>query len=545
MIDGVHMTSDSLIPYSRTLYDLLTEVADERGSALGVGTDAGEWSYGQLLDAASRSAGRLELMGVRRGDRLALWGANSFEWLALFFGATAIGAPVVALSTWLRDWDLQYVLTHSRARYLVGVDQFGEHNLAARLELQQEARPIDTLISSDKYPDLRGVVLFGGSSPRWSGFDAWVDGAEPTMRPASGVGPSAVDIAAILYTSGSTAHPKGVPLQHFALIENGYNIGERQGLSSADRVFLPAPLFWSYGLANALMATVTHQGALVTLARFAADKAIDLIERHECTSIYLLPNITRALLAASDDPSRVRSLAKGLSIGLPSDVRLAAESLGVQGICNIYGQTETYGNCCVTPWQAPLEVRVESQGPPLPGVEIRIVDEDGVALPDRSPGEIQVRGYVTPGYLSSEESSSAFADDAWYSTGDRGWIDDGGWLHFSGRLDDLIKSAGINVSPSEVEAFLATHPDVEESLVAGVPSPDRGQDVVAFVRLRDGATISVDGLAAYCREHISNFKVPRRFVLLASFPKTDTGKTSRRAVVQSFLASQKTGGDTE
>ena len=192
------------------------------------------------------------------------------------------------------------------------------------------------------------------------------------MSLAPGDGASAADDALILYTSGSSARPKAVRLQHYAIIENGFNIGERMGLGPEDRVLLAPPLFWAYGACNALPATLSHGAALVLQERFEAGEWIGLVERHRCTAAYTLPSITGAVLRHPEfAPERVASLRTGLMIGSPEEVRIAAERLGAAEICNIYGSTETYGNCCVTPHDWRLDRRMKGQGPPLPGMRLR------------------------------------------------------------------------------------------------------------------------------------------------------------------------------
>ena len=226
--------------------------------------------------------------------------------------------------------------------------------------------------SRDKYAKTAGR---GGAE--WFAYEEIRAAAAPLVSIAPGDGASAADDALILYTSGSSARPKAVRLQHYAIIENGFNIGERMGLGPEDRVLLAPPLFWAYGACNALPATLSHGAALVLQERFAAGEWIGLVERHRCTAAYTLPSITGAVLRHPEfAPERVASLRTGLMIGSPEEVRIAAERLGAAEICNIYGSTETYGNCCVTPHDWRLDRRMEGQGPPLPGMRLRVVDPE-------------------------------------------------------------------------------------------------------------------------------------------------------------------------
>ena len=356
------------------------------------------------------------------------------------------------------------------------------------------------------------------------------------QRPAPGIGPGAADDAIIIYTSGSSSRPKSVPLSHGGIIENGFNIGERQGYGPDDRVLLAPPLFWSYGSANAMSATLTHGAALVLQGRFEPGEAIDLIERHRCTALYTLPAITSAIVShPAFRPERVRSLRTGLTIGAPQDIIAAATVLGAREICNVYGQTESYGNCCVTPHDWPLERRAACQGPPLPGVEIRIVDADtGAELPRGEEGMIEVRGYVMRGYVGCSESQTADAitPDGFFRTGDMGRLLPDGTISFSGRVTEMIKKSGINISPAEVEDVLMRHATVALAGVVGVPDATQGELLAAFVVAKPGATPRPEELAAHCRALASRYKVPDFIEVRDALPVTVTGKLMRRELKQ-------------
>lgn len=221
-------------------------------------------------------------------------------------------------------------------------------------------------------------------------------------------------------------------------------------------------------------------------------------------------------------------MTKGMTIGPARDVRAAAVDLGVANVCNAYGSTEIYGACCVTPHDWPLQKRVDSQGPALPGVRLTIRDpETGAVVPTGQPGEITVAGHVTPGYLNQpEENAKALTDAGEFRTGDLGYCDDEGNLYFVGRATEMIKSVGINISPLEVEDFLLTHPKVLEVAVVGVDDERKGQVAVAFVKVGPGAEIDEAALQRYCRDQIAAFKVPARIVVdTADFPRTDTGSS--------------------
>jgi fatty-acyl-CoA synthase len=247
-----------------------------------------------------------------------------------------------------------------------------------------------------------------------------------------------------------------------------------------------------------------------------------------------MPNITNALLRhARFAPARVRTLRRGLTLGSAFDIRTAAEGLGVTHICNIYGSTETYGNCCVTPWDWPLERKLLCQGPPLPGVELRVVDpETGQAAAAGSEGELLVRGYISPGYADAPEGANeVFGQDGWYRTGDIGTLDADGCFRFGARATEMIKTTGINVAPSEVEEFLRLHDGVLDVAVVGVPDPETGQAVIAFVVPAHGASVTEDDVLEHSRG-MARYKHPARVHIVDRLPKTATGKLSRRVLVE-------------
>jgi fatty-acyl-CoA synthase len=516
-------------PFSRTLFELLCEQAERFPDRPAVICGERMALYRDLADGAGHIAAALKAHGVGRGERVGILLSNRLEWLEACFGATALGATAVPFSTWSKPAELAYLLADSEVSALIAIDRFGGQDFSPAIA---EIAP--------NCPLLRLVVMLGeGIQPGWIAYDDFRSiAAAPLVPLPPGDGASAADDALILYTSGSSARPKAVRLTHYAVIENGFNIGERMGLGPEDRVLLAPPLFWAYGACNALPATLSHGAALVLQSRFEAGEWIGLVERHRCTAAYTLPSITGAVLRHPEFArERVASLSTGLMIGSPEEVRTAAEQLGAAEICNIYGSTEIYGNCVVTPRDWPLDRRMAGQGPPLPGVRLRIVDpQTGAALPAGEIGALEVSGYVTPGYCgaSAAHNEAAFTADFYFRTGDLGFVDDhvdeGGGFHFVARDADIIKRAGINVSPAEIETLLLMHPGVAQAAVVGAASVEHGEAIVAFVVPKPSAEIGAEELRAYCRALASSYKVPDHIELCAALPVTETGKLFRRAL---------------
>jgi fatty-acyl-CoA synthase len=494
-------------PFSRSLADLVFEQAERYGCHPAVIAGDRVLTYSALADRAARVAEALRSRGIGRGDNVGLLINNRAEWVEAFFGVTIAGATVAAFSTWSTHDELDWLIADSGISLLIAVDRFADNDYAA-------------YAASRSAPE---TVLL-------SAFETLTAGP-PAPRLDPGDGASAADTAILIYTSGSSSRPKSVPLTHLGIIENGFNIGERQGYTPTDRVLLPPPLFWSYGSTNAMAAVLTHGATLVLQGKFEPGEAIALIEQHRCTALYTLPSITSAIVShPAFSRDRVRTLRTGLTIGAPKDIFTAAQVLGAAEICNVYGQTESYGNCAVTPHDWPLERRAACQGPPLPGVTVRIVDTDGHALPAGEEGLIEVRGYVMHGYTgaSADQTASVMTPDGFFRTGDMGRLLADGSVSFSGRISEMIKKGGINISPAEVEDVLMRHAGVALAGVVGVPDALHGELLAAFVVAKPGASFAAEDLAAHCRTLASRYKVPDFIEFRSELPMTVTGKLLRR-----------------
>lgn len=525
-------------PHSRTLGDLLDEMAAARPDADAVVFRGERLSYPELKSRADALARALLAAGVRRGERVAVILPNRPEWIVTMFAAGKIGAITVGVSTFSSPREIVWTVEHCRPAAIVTLPSFrGRGYLDALYGAVPElARSAPDVLRSERLPELRAVVCVDEARHhgvhRFADFAARATGVSEADRAAAQAAVTPDDLAYVLYTSGSTATPKGVTLAHGGVIVNGFDIGERQRLTGADHLWLAVPLFWSFGSANALPAIVTHGGTLVLQESFEPGEALALLESERCTVYYGMANMARAILEHPDRRRRdLTSMRTGLTIGLPEDIRMTIEAVGARELCNVYGSTETYGNCAVTDAGDPVELRLETQGLPLPGMEIRVVDPETERVLGRGEvGELRVRGRVTPGYYQDpDQTRAAFDANGWFKTGDLGRIRDDGRVSFHGRFKEMIKTAGMNVAPLEVEAILATHPAVKQAYVVGVPDRVRGEVVVAAVELREGAAATPDALTAFCRERLASYKVPTRFAFRQAdeFPRTPTGKVQK------------------
>jgi fatty-acyl-CoA synthase len=524
-------------PVARTLPDLLDELAARQpGHEFIVGGSGAErLSYAETRARVRRLAKGLLRLGVQRGDMVALLMTNRPEWLLIEFAVAMLGATLVPISTWSRPRELEYVLNHCAAGTLLTVPRFGGQDYLGALAE-----------GASRLPHLRRIVVAGGERPGSQiDFDALpdlgrdvsdaeIDAAQRAIRPE--------DVAYILYTSGTTSTPKGVQLCHGGLVENSWNIGERQHLTPADRIWMAISLFWSFGCANGLLAVMTHGGTVVLQEHLDPGAALALIERERCTVYYGTPNIAQALTEHPDRPRRdLSSLRTGAAIGSPAAMQMVMD-LGAREICNVYWLTECYGNCSVTDARDPAEIRRATVGYPLPGMEIRVVDrETRRPLPDGEVGEILVRGRLTPGYYRDPERNAASFDaEGFLLTGDLGFVGEDGRLRFRGRIKEMVKTGGINVAPLEVEEVLLGHPAVEQAYVVGIPDPRKEEILVAVVVLKPGHAAEPEALRALCQDALAAYKVPREIHVMKreDLPVTGTGKVQKFRLAEKLAAAR-------
>ncbi len=522
-----------LMPKAKTAMALIEEMAlryPEREAL--IGGDA-RYSWIEFRTAVRGLAKGLHAAGIQRGDKVAILMGNRPEWLIADFAIMALGGVMVAVNTWSTARELAYQLSHSETRLLIMSDRFLKRDYAA---LMQEALATeydlaslgriycltDGAVPKGMYP-LESLQQLGENIT-----DIEIDAMQDTI--------TGDDIACLLYTSGSTALPKGVLLQHFALIENMWGIGERLHLRTDDRLWLAVSLFWGLGCENALFAIWSHGAAIVLQEHFDAGEALRLIEAERCTVFYGTPNMTLALTEHPDLVSRdISSLRVGATLGSPEQIRCLVD-LGVPEACQIYGLTETYGNCSINDAHDTLVHRSETIGKPLPGNDMIIVDDETDArLPPGEIGEIRLKGYVTPGYYKDpEKTAEAFDKNGYFRTGDLGFYDADGYFYFRGRTKEMIKTGGINVSPAEIEEVLLSHDAVELAYVIGLKDTRRDEIVVAVIVAR--SAVEEQELRTLCLDALAAYKVPRqiKFTSHGELPLTSTGKLQKNRLKELF-----------
>ncbi len=525
-------------PVSRTIGALVSEMARRFPHREALVAEGQRMTFAQLAVAVDALAASLLRHGIRKGDKVAILMGNRVEWVVADFAICAIGAVMVGVNTWVTARELAYVLGHSEACLLVTTGRF----------LKQDYRQMLAEIRStpEALPALKHLLIVGDANKVSAneGESSWADWMQaPTAAELSAVALAKsevlpADVAYILYTSGSTANPKGVVLQHYALIENMWQIGQRQHVSEHDRLWLAVSLFWGLGCENALFNLFTHGGCIVLQEHFDPVQAFHLIETERCSLFYGTPNMAEALLNHPEfHADRFKTLRGGATIGTPLQIQRLVD-VGLRDICNIYGLTETYGNCSVTDAHEPLALRLNSVGRPLESVEARIVNPATELLcPVGEVGEIRVKGYVMREYLNDpERTREAFDAAGFFKTGDLGTVNETGHIFFKGRIKEMIKSGGMNVSPVEVEEVLMRRPEVLAAYCVPLMNDDLDELFGAILVPRGEQTIDLDIIRAHCQKELSRYKRPHSLKVLqeSELPLTNTGKVKKNEMQALF-----------
>jgi fatty-acyl-CoA synthase len=498
-------------------------------------------TWSEFDAAVDRVARGLLALGLASGDHFGVWATNVPEWTLLQFATARIGVVLVNINPAYRTSELKYALRQSDVRGLALIDAFKSSNY---FEMLNEACPelsscMPSELRSETFPRLRNVVaLRGGPSPGMMTWDELIAHAEnvPNGRieeVSARLTPS--DPINIQYTSGTTGQPKGAMLSHRNILLNAFYAGECQRLDHTDRICLPVPLYHCFGCVLGSLCAVVHGSAMVFPAEsFHPGETLAAIEQERCTAIYGVPTMFIAMFEHEDYPRRdLSSLRTGIMAGAPCPIELmkrVTEEMGAREITIGYGQTEASPLITQTRTDDPIELRVGTVGRPIPGFEAKIVDvETGQDLGDRQPGEFCGRGHgVMIGYYNMpEKTAEAIDSDGWLHTGDLALRESNGYYRITGRLRDMIIRGGENIYPREIEERLYEHPAVVEVQVVGIPDQRLGEEVLAWIKLKNGHSVTEDELCAFCRQCLAHFKVPRRWKFVDSFPTTVTGKIQK------------------
>ncbi len=487
------------------------------------------YTYAQF--AAETDALALALLddGVQIGDRVGIWAPNCAEWMLTQYATAKIGAVLVTINPSYRTSELEYVLQQAGISVLVTAVQFKSSNYA---EMVAEVAP--------RCGGLRKVVHIGQE------FDALVAvgrGKDPSVL--AGLPLHADQPINIQYTSGTTGFPKGATLSHHNILNNGYFVGEGCGYTEVDIIATPVPLYHCFGMVMANLAATSHGAAVVYPSPgFDPVATLQAVQDEKCTSLYGVPTMFIAQLSLSDfDSYDLSSLRTGCMAGSPCPVEVMKQVIDRMGMTEVtiaYGMTETSPVSTQTGAQDDLDRRTSTVGRTHPHLESKVIDPaTGLTVPRGTPGELCTRGYsVMLGYWDQPEKTAEVIDAArWMHTGDIAVMDEAGYLNITGRIKDMVIRGGENVYPREVEEFLYTHPDILDAQVIGVPDERFGEELMAWLRIKPGASApTAADVAAFAQGKLARYKIPKYVHVVEEFPMTVTGKVRKAQMREEAIA---------
>lgn len=508
------------------------------------------YNYRQFRDVCNQLAKGLMHLGIKKGEHIAIWANNVPEWVLTQFGSAKMGAIMVTVNTNYRTFELEYLLKQSDATTLIlvgGVREEREY-IAIVNELCPKLKESEPgQLDCDKVPHLKNVIYIGAE--KYPGMFNWSDimamaehvSDEELARRQQETKPD--DVINMQYTSGTTGFPKGVMLTHKNLIGNAVSMAQCMEFTDQDRLCIPVPFFHCFGCVIGTMVCVVSGATMVPVEKFDPVQVLESVAAEKCTAVHGVPTMFIAELEQMKNKDYdTSSLRTGVMAGAPCPAEIMKEvinTMGAREICITYGQTESSPGITMTRTNDPIELRVNTVGRALPNVEVKIVNpETGEEVPPGVQGELCSRGYhIMKGYYNMPEATAAAIDDEnWLHTGDLAVMDENGYCRITGRLKDMIIRGGENIYPREIEEYLYTHPKIKDVQVVGIPSHKYGEEVVAYIQLRDGAAADEEEIKAFCSGKISHFKIPRFIFFVDEYPTTASGKIQKYKLREQALA---------
>jgi fatty-acyl-CoA synthase len=478
------------------------------------------YTYAEFGQAVDQLAGGMLAAGLQRGDRVGVWGPNRAEWTIVQYATAKAGLILVNINPAYRVSELRYALGQSGCRWIFSTQELRGSDFVAMVD---QVRP--------DLPELERAVFF--ETPEWAEL-ASGEGFTGDLR-ALGNELDFDDPINIQYTSGTTGFPKGATLTHHNILNNGYFVGALLGYTERDRVCIPVPLYHCFGMVLGNLAATAHGACMVYPAEvFDPVATLQACSEERCTSVYGVPTMFIAELGHE----RFREfdygpLRTGIMAGSPCPTEVmkrVSSDMGIDEMSIAFGMTETSPVTTQVPRDDTLENRCGTVGQVMPHVEIKIVDPTtGRTVPCGEPGEFCARGYVVMrGYWNDPDRTTESIDqERWMHTGDLATMDEEGYVRIVGRIKDMVIRGGENVYPREIEEFLYTHPQIADVQVVGVPDERYGEELMAWVILRPGGSLTEDEVREFCKGQIAHFKIPRYVKFVEAFPMTVTGKVQK------------------
>ena len=499
------------------------------------------WTYAELRDEIDRCARAMVALGLQKGDRIGIWAPNCAEWTLVQFASARIGAILVNINPSYRLHELEYALNQSGCKVLVIADQFKYSNYTQMMyELEPELNKQQPgNLSSKILPALQVIIrLHPDPSPGMLTWEAFMHMSEMTdpeelIKIQSSL--SFDDPINIQYTSGTTGHPKGASLSHHNILNNGYFCARRMEFTDKERVIIPVPLYHCFGMVIGNLGCLTHGATMIYPSEgFDPEIVLQTIEEEKATALYGVPTM---FIAELDHPNfkkyNLSSLRTGVMAGAPCPIEVMKEvktAMHMKDVQIAYGMTETSPVSTQTKMHTPIEKQVSTVGQIHPHQEIKIIDpENGLTVPLGVSGELCTRGYsVMLGYWNDPEKTAETIDSTgWIHSGDLATMDAEGYISIVGRIKDMIIRGGENIYPREIEEFLYTHPDVNDVQVIGIPDEKYGEEVMAWIKLREAVQTTGEEIREFCKGKIAHYKIPKYYKFVEEFPMTVTGKVRK------------------
>ena len=506
------------------------------------------WSYRELQEKVNGLATGLLALGIQPGDRVGIWGPNSYEWVMVQLATAKIGAIMVCINPAYRTYELEYALNKVECDTIITAEQFKSSDYLGMLQtLAPELADCEPCaLRSKTLQHLKRVIRMGKEkSPGMLNFEdvCAMGAAEHHARLAALAAELRPDDAInIQFTSGTTGNPKGATLSHCNILNNGYLTGAAMGLSPQDRLCIPVPLYHCFGLVLSVLACVAHGSTMVFPGEaFDPLDTLRSVQEERCTALHGVPTM---FIMELDHPEffsfDLSSLRTGIMAGAPCPaevMRRVISEMNMKDILIAYGQTEVSPINNMTLPDDSLERRTETVGRAVPWVEIKVIDDAGRVVPIGEKGELCTRGYsVMQGYWNDPERTAETIDaGGWLHSGDLAVMDQDGYVQIVGRIKDMIIRGGENIYPREIEEFLYQHPAISEVQVFGVPDEKMGEEVCAWIQLNAGQKLSVDEVKDYCRDKITHFKIPRYIDFVDEYPMTVSGKIQKFVMRETMI----------